>query len=1336
VLAIESLPTGSDGVYTLNHISPLVNYKIKVSPSTAQLTGDVGQWYSNPQVPAYLIQNATPISLPVTGSAFTQTGVNVLLRAGQTISGKVTGTNFPGGVQNVEVSVYDASKPISLTSPVFVTTTDSVGNFSFPNGLDAGNYKVFYRPFGAPDNGGGNPQHIAGWFSDATSNPALAASIGITVDTNGTFFCNGNPLHPSCIADQLLPLGSLIYGNIMFSPKPVLPFTGQVKISVYKVSTGTLVQEFFRAINANTLTNNGTTLSYLTAPLNDGTYRIQITQSGSSGVPEYLGGYYLAGSSPNFTSVYTAATDIVIAGGSSGSYDVIMVQGAALVVHVQSRSDTGVLAEYSGVDVRVTDPNNQNIVRASSTTDSSGLAHFTSLQAQPYGIYIVPPGSGAPDFSVPVTPLVSGGTITVTRVITRSAFITGILKVTGDAAFNFGDLSTTPLVLEAFKYINGDTLGSSVPVYLTQLFPNQDGTFTYVAKLQGGKYNIKFTIPGYLPQYYSISYNVNTNSPVDSKIDQFYYNVNADFQPGGALKIRVMQIDTTDPLNTAKDTPFTGGANVQLFNSNAASATPLSVGTMKTDSQGYVSHIPVLSANGPYYFRVDDNTTTDSKFQTIYYSKRLTITDAVGLPVVNNAVQNVTVRVAPKGQITGTVTYLPPVGPSVFPNSFKVTAYDEGTKELITSVTVNNSLDGSYTLNLPQGQYTIKFDDLQHSLTGYWNGQTIFHNPLNVQATTPNINYNFLSGACSILPNYTPGAASTSTLLITYFTNCPGTTRVTYSTTPGGAGTSFPVNPSDSVLQHDSFVTGLQPNTTYYFKLFSTPKPLDPNGNPYPELAYNGTNPYVQSTPAVEIAMRTAPDGKVWYFAAGDTNNSATDKTTEVLHILNHNITSTVVNISYYGTTGLISSTTKNIPAQQRVNVTVNTDLAPLQVDHSTVVSVTSGPDISVERTLYTERTTAVGLTTNGGYTMLGSPGPSNDWYFADVSTNLFNDNYFSIFNPNLVTGCIRIRYFDNPGIFYDEKVGISVPPLAKLHIKVKDPTYQPANGLKATDFGVQISSIQTGCLSSDKASFVPLLVEQESYYSDITGTPRKGVSGKFGSTALQSNWIYSDGLNPMVDNQSYVFLNPSFVTTTVTLNYQLERAPLGFSSIVTVQVPPLTRLSVPITNPNIPQFGRAYGFTIQMQANAGIAVERVASYQLAPVTGYDGTFTENAYWRNAKAWLFAGGDTINTPGAGRSGDLSYIVVNPNITAANISITYFFTDGSAPISKTIQIAPNSRVSLPAGVTLNNNPGIGPDKIVGVRIDSDQAIAAERIFYWRFGNWVGGNATFGYIPPGS
>jgi len=127
---------------------------------------------------------------------------------------------------------------------------------------------------------------------------------------------------------------------------------------------------------------------------------------------------------------------------------------------------------------------------------------------------------------------------------------------------------------------------------------------------------------------------------------------------------------------------------------------------------------------------------------------------------------------------------------------------------------------------------------------------------------------------------------------------------------------------------------------------------------------------------------------------------------------------------------------------------------------------------------------------------------------------------------------------------------------------------------------------------------------------------------------------------------------------------------------------------------------------------------------------------SEPAFSRYSTRWQFAGGDTKEDSTGVNVSDLSYILTNPSLTqTVSVTFTYFSSTGGSPtVVSGIQVAPNTRMAIQANQVGSNYYGVGPNKVVAVQIDSTLQIAAERVYYWKYGGWIGGNATFGYIPP--
>ncbi len=99
--------------------------------------------------------------------------------------------------------------------------------------------------------------------------------------------------------------------------------------------------------------------------------------------------------------------------------------------------------------------------------------------------------------------------------------------------------------------------------------------------------------------------------------------------------------------------------------------------------------------------------------------------------------------------------------------------------------------------------------------------------------------------------------------------------------------------------------------------------------------------------------------------------------------------------------------------------------------------------------------------------------------------------------------------------------------------------------------------------------------------------------------------------------------------------------------------------------------------------------------------------------------WYFAEGYT------GEGFDTWLTLENPNTTDATATITYYFGDGSTPLTKSMSMPMLSRQ------TVSVNDDVGADKEVSIKVESTQGVVAERPMYFNFYNRKpGGHTTLG------
>jgi len=108
------------------------------------------------------------------------------------------------------------------------------------------------------------------------------------------------------------------------------------------------------------------------------------------------------------------------------------------------------------------------------------------------------------------------------------------------------------------------------------------------------------------------------------------------------------------------------------------------------------------------------------------------------------------------------------------------------------------------------------------------------------------------------------------------------------------------------------------------------------------------------------------------------------------------------------------------------------------------------------------------------------------------------------------------------------------------------------------------------------------------------------------------------------------------------------------------------------------------------------------------------------------ETWLFAEGYT----GAGF--DEWLCIQNPNDASFQVTVTYYFADGSPPLTRQYELQPNSRFT----VKVNDEVGPGRDVSIKVEAPSGKPVVAERPIYFNYkGAWTGGHNVMGAQEPG-
>jgi hypothetical protein len=101
--------------------------------------------------------------------------------------------------------------------------------------------------------------------------------------------------------------------------------------------------------------------------------------------------------------------------------------------------------------------------------------------------------------------------------------------------------------------------------------------------------------------------------------------------------------------------------------------------------------------------------------------------------------------------------------------------------------------------------------------------------------------------------------------------------------------------------------------------------------------------------------------------------------------------------------------------------------------------------------------------------------------------------------------------------------------------------------------------------------------------------------------------------------------------------------------------------------------------------------------------------------------------------GTCRPGFDPYLCIqNPGTTAADIKITYMLGNGTQS-EQTLQVAPNSRSTVPVKAHLGEGADEAHDFSAKVESTNNTQIICERPMYFVYNGWDGGHDVVGYAP---
>jgi hypothetical protein len=231
-------------------------------------------------------------------------------------------------------------------------------------------------------------------------------------------------------------------------------------------------------------------------------------------------------------------------------------------------------------------------------------------------------------------------------------------------------------------------------------------------------------------------------------------------------------------------------------------------------------------------------------------------------------------------------------------------------------------------------------------------------------------------------------------------------------------------------------------------------------------------------------------------------------------------------------------------------------------------------------------------------------------------------------------------------------------------------------------------------------------------------GTPVfSGGHESAGVTRPSTNWFLAEGATGSFFTTFVLLSNPNPTPAAVTLTYLRE----GGGTVTSLKtIPAGTRLTINIATEDASL--AATSVATRVTSDLPIVVERAMYWPMTPASWNEAS---NAFGvtETARRWGLAEG-RVGGPDAFQT---FILVANPDVTAANITLTILRTSG-APIVKTFAVPADGRLTITTG------PGSAvpelADESFGAIIASDRPVFAERALYSNASGvfWAAGSAA--------
>ncbi len=380
------------------------------------------------------------------------------------------------------------------------------------------------------------------------------------------------------------------------------------------------------------------------------------------------------------------------------------------------------------------------------------------------------------------------------------------------------------------------------------------------------------------------------------------------------------------------------------------------------------------------------------------------------------------------------------------------------------------------------------------------------------------------------------------------------------------------------------------------------------------------------------------------------------------------------VTITYLTEAGRVVTSSLFLAAQSRTTVSADANTQLGATAFSSTVTSHLGVPIAVERTMRWDAT---------GYGMHSEKAASalaRDWFFAEGAQG-FYDTFFLLTNPAPAANVANVRFFLENGTQVTR-------------------TYNLAAQSRLTVYAGSIPELVNQSFGAQVTFTIAGAAERAMYF----GTPTfSGGHESAGVTRPSTNWFLAEGATGSFFTTFVLLSNPNATPAAVTLTY-LREGGGTVTSVKTIQAGTRLTINIATEDPSL----AATSVATRVTSDLPIVVERAMYWPMTP-TSWNEASGAFGVTETALRWGLAEG-RVGGPNAFQT---FILVANPDVTAANITLTILRTTG-APIVKTLAVPAGGRLTITTG------PGSFvpelADESFGATIVSDRPVFAERALY--------------------